>query len=1596
MYYSTILTTGAGLLFWAIGLVFMKTRTKPFQKHRSIFSTTGLRQQSRRIIAGLAVLLAGVLLGGSAPAAQIVWTNTAGGYWNIAANWNPNQVPTSADDAVIAASGNYTVTLNVSTNIGSLALGGAGGQQTLVNNGYTLTLNQASVISTNGVFLFNSGGLAGTGLLTIQGQFIWTYGAINAGCVVTVATNGLLTLTGGSPHSLYGIMTNTGTIQLLNGSGDLVLNGSCQAAGAIGELVNLPGALVDVQGNSSITWQCGTELVVNQGVLRKSGGAGTTTIRPTFNNSGTLDVQIGTVSLYAGQGSGVFLPEAGATLIFYATYEVDNNLTGAGTNLLNNGTFTLNGDMDCSNVVLNGASLLASNTVINGALIWNYGNINAGSVVTVATNGLLTLASGWHNFYGIMTNAGTIRLLNDGGDLVLYGSCNPGAIGELVNLPGALVDVQGNNSISYNCNTTELVVNQGVVRKSGGTGTTIIYPVFANSGTLDVQTGAVSLNHGQGSGLFLPEAGATLIFSATYEVDNDLMGAGTNLLNGGTFTLNGNMNGSNAVLNGASLLASNAVINGTLTWNSGGINAGSVLTVATNALLMLAGGGGHALYGTITNAGTIQLLTSGGNLNLYGSCNPGAIGKLVNLPGALVDMQGNNAISYNCNTTELVINQGVVRKSGGAGATTISARFNNTGTLDVQTGTVSLYTGQGSGVFLPEAGATLIFSATYEVDSNLTGAGTNLLNSGTFTLNGNMNGSNVVLNGASLLASNTVINGGLTWNSGAINAGSVVTLASNRSLVLAGGGGHSLYGVMTNAGTIQLLNGGGNLTFYGSCQGGGAIGELVNLPGALVDMQGDNSIYIGCGMELVINQGVVRKSGGTGTTTINPVFNSSGTLDVQTGTVNLNNTGRGSGLFLPEAGATLIFSAAYEVDNNLTGAGTNLLNNGTFTLNGNMNGSNVVLNGAGLLASNTVINGGLVWNSGAINAGSVVTVATNRLLVVGSGNGHYLYGTLTNAGTIQLLNGGANLSLYGSCYPGAIGALVNLPGALVDVQGDDSITAGCGTEPLINQGFLRKSGGTGTTAINVLFTNNGTLEVQTGTVSLNRNGQGSGLFLPEAGATLIFSATYEVDSDLAGTGTNLLNGGTFTLNGNINGSNVVLNGANLLASNTLINSTLTWNSGAVNAGSAVTVATNGLLLLASGSGHALYGIVTNAGTIKLLNGGGDLNLRGSCNPGAIGELVNLPGALVDVQGDNSIAWQCTTELVLNQGVLRKSGGTNTTIIQPTFNNSGTVQANIGTVSFGNAFIQKAGQTVLNGGNLAFSQVAQLLGGTLAGTGKITGSVSNNATICTGPSPGLLTISGNYSEGPNRASGRQTGRLPGRHQLRSIVHQRQRRAGGHARCFLLERLHPRRSAVSSPCSPATPAPAIFPPSPPRPTPPPPFIPPRPSWLNPAIPRRSRNSRCPRNRSPVTLSLVKGSGTDLDGTITNLTLLVGTNVLVSAPGSPAQVSFSSDFPGTLTFTAVATDNQGAQGATNATVTITTLPLLNLDAVGFQTNLAFKLCMLGVAGTNYQVLVSTNLAVPGWTPLGTMENTNGIWRFLDPAATNSHRFYQAKQLP
>jgi len=62
-------------------------------------------------------------------------------------------------------------------------------------------------------------------------------------------------------------------------------------------------------------------------------------------------------------------------------------------------TFTLNGNINGSNVVMNGANTAGQQHGDQQRAVWKNGSILAGSVVKVATNGLLLLTGGnGHNF----------------------------------------------------------------------------------------------------------------------------------------------------------------------------------------------------------------------------------------------------------------------------------------------------------------------------------------------------------------------------------------------------------------------------------------------------------------------------------------------------------------------------------------------------------------------------------------------------------------------------------------------------------------------------------------------------------------------------------------------------------------------------------------------------------------------------------------------------------------------------------------------------------------------------------------------------------------------------------------------------------------------------------------------------------------------------------------------------------------------------------------------------------------------------------------------------------------------------------------------
>ena len=93
----------------------------------------------RRTAAAAAFAVFALLVPVAAGATPIAWNAAVSGNWNTPGNWNPAQVPTSADDVSITLAGTYTVTVDVAASANSLTLGGSSGTQTLAIGGQTLT-----------------------------------------------------------------------------------------------------------------------------------------------------------------------------------------------------------------------------------------------------------------------------------------------------------------------------------------------------------------------------------------------------------------------------------------------------------------------------------------------------------------------------------------------------------------------------------------------------------------------------------------------------------------------------------------------------------------------------------------------------------------------------------------------------------------------------------------------------------------------------------------------------------------------------------------------------------------------------------------------------------------------------------------------------------------------------------------------------------------------------------------------------------------------------------------------------------------------------------------------------------------------------------------------------------------------------------------------------------------------------------------------------------------------------------------------------------------------------------------------------------------
>jgi hypothetical protein len=432
----------------------------------------------------------------------------------------------------------------------------------------------------------------------------------------------------------------------------------------------------------------------------------------------------------------------------------------------------------------------------------------------------------------------------------------------------------------------------------------------------------------------------------------------------------------------------------------------------------------------------------------------------------------------------------------------------------------------------------------------------------------------------------------------------------------------------------------------------------------------------------------------------------------------------------------IILNTAVTVDMDTT-AGSLVLSSGTLT-------------GPGKLT----LTGALNWTGGTITG----TVQCNGGTV--DHNTWLIGGQLINTGHLTVS------TEQGYSFSTGDGSVIsNLAGGTLDWVTDAGTTwSGSTPGTIYNAGLFRKSAGTGTTSIYDTFNNlaNGTVEADSGILSLREGGLNSGTNAANAGGTLDFGGgthTLDANSWLAGsgviscsretvnfsgasasTGTILIDGGTFNFN-NVTPASVpavTITSGRLGGSGALVaTGPLNWTGGTITG----TVQCNGGTV--DHNTWLIGGQLINTGHLTVST---EQGYSFSTGDGSV--ISNLAGATLDWATDSGTTPSGGMNgTIYNAGLFRKTAGTGTTTIGDNFTNTATVETWSGTLQFNMACVQNAGQTRLLGGRLQAGNGFLLNGGLLEGTNTLIGNVLNKATVAPGvaSSPGVLTISGNYTE-----------------------------------------------------------------------------------------------------------------------------------------------------------------------------------------------------------------------------------------------------------
>jgi fibronectin-binding autotransporter adhesin len=1212
--------------------------------------------------------------------ATFVWDGSASSDWFNPANWTPDGVPGGSDTAVL--------------NIGS-----------------TIVLGTATSV---GAFTLSAGTLTGAGALNVIGDLTWTGGSMTGTGVTNVAGTGS-TISGAAQKNLGRVLNNTGTMTYSEQGGGAFAFGPVSMVAGI---LNNSGTFNMTGGGDILRINTNAPHAINNTGSWNVTGPGTSVISDAiaFNNSGTVSVQSGTFALSGGGVSiGSFTVSAGATLnVSGNVYNLnEGSILGTGITLITSGTVIVNAtSYDVESTLALSGGLLTGAGALNliGDLTWTGGSMTGTGVTNVAGTGSTISGAAQKNLGRVLNNTGTMTYLEQGGGAIAFGPVS--TVAAILNNSGTFNMTGGGDILRINTNAPHAINNTGSWNVAGP-GTSVISDAIAfnNSGTVSVQSGTLALAGGGTSiGTFAAASGATLRFDGgTHNLNSGSVSAdGTVEIAGGTWNLNGGsyaIAGRTTVSGGAAnfnIAASTVLlavsggtlggsgtfeVTGDLTWTGGSMTGTGVTNVAGTGST-ISGAAQKNLGRVLNNTGTMTYLEQGGGAIAFGPVS--MVAGVLNNSGTFNITGGGDILRINATAPHAINNTGSWNVAGpGTSVISDAIAFNNSGTVNVQSGTLALGGGGTSiGSFAAASGATLRFDGgTHNLNGGgISGGGTTDVSGGTVNVNATsfQIAGPVTLSGGTFGGGgDTVLVGAMTWSGGAITGSGVVL--TDGGLLLNGAG-------VTLSGRTLQIPPGQTATMTGTSSINFSNGAILNSFGTFL-ARGDSGVDFGNGggaPSLFMNAGTFTRD------------TSPGDFSIAVGFVNSAS--------VTSTTSSLIFSGGLsQLESGTITGGLISFTGGSVSAAGLITGS--VSNAGAIFSpgSNEIgqltINGSYTQNSGGtlrVDLGGTVGGQFDRLIVNGTA---ILAGTLN----VALVNGFAaalNQQFPVLAYQANTGTFTTEAGAF---------------------GFTRTYQATGMVLtrvqINYSWDSGGGADTDWFTPA---NWSPDGVPTIADAAALNSAATIS----LAGMATVA----SFSQSAGI-----------LTGAGTLTAKTFTWTGGTQAGTGSTNVTNDGLFSLGGPALKILTQRTLNQGGAGVWSGSGSLQLGNGAvfsNSGSF-DIQNAAAIELAVGGGEP--------LLNNSGTLAKTAAGVTTFSGLRIENSGAVRIDRGTLGLGGAgasFTQVGGSTTLSGGKLMSLSTLTFAGGELAGSGMISANVTNTgATIRPGGTDNVATlqIDGNYTQ-----------------------------------------------------------------------------------------------------------------------------------------------------------------------------------------------------------------------------------------------------------